>query len=164
MSTSSGTRLCICMLHLHGFMILLHFLCLQDCNLQEQNAGNQPVNCWIYMLQLLAVPLYSRQHLQVPSARWGICFGHSSAHDTAHDTAARIKIPSLGSGSISMFLLHDLHLCMRTLRTRIRCSYCTCSCAADTWAPRRMGPHVSGTTARNCTGSPSAHFFQPMFG
>ena len=66
------------MLHLHGFMILLHFLCLQDCNLQEQNAGNQPVNCWIYMLQLLAVPLYSRQHLQVPSARWGICFGHTA--------------------------------------------------------------------------------------
>ncbi|KAG2605178.1 hypothetical protein PVAP13_4NG144819 [Panicum virgatum] len=34
---------------------------------------------------------------------------------------------------------------------RIRCSNCTCSCAADTWAPRRMGPHVSGTTARAVT-------------
>ena len=34
------------------------------------------------------------------------------------------------------------------LGREIRCSNCTCSCAADTWTPRRMGPHVSGTTAR----------------
>ncbi|KAG2537466.1 hypothetical protein PVAP13_9NG297573 [Panicum virgatum] len=30
----------------------------------------------------------------------------------------------------------------------IRCSYCTCNCAADTWVLRRMGPHVNGATAR----------------
>ena len=35
--------------------------------------------------------------------------------------------------------------------TEIRCSYCTCSCAADVWAHAPWGPRVSGTTARAVT-------------